>query len=57
MVEIWGVFEGLKFTVACGYSKVEINIDSKKVIDAINMAGKIPKYHVVGLVHIFREVN
>lgn len=38
MDKIWGMFEGLKLTTSYGYSNVEINVDTKKVIDAINMA-------------------
>jgi ribonuclease HI len=37
VVELWGVFEGLKLTRVKGFRKVEVSVDSQTVINGIRM--------------------
>lgn len=35
MAEVWGLLEGLKLTSARGYTRIIINVDARRVIDAV----------------------
>lgn len=72
MVELWGLYEGLKLLHGLDSVKVEINVDSTKVLKAIlrrcsDMIGSLSRLnHIYGIIdqldekvicHSYREGN
>ncbi|XP_058782820.1 uncharacterized protein LOC131657439 [Vicia villosa] len=53
MAELWRVFEGLKLSLALGYFKVEINVDSTMVVEAVERDGSMH----IGYVAIFNQIK
>lgn len=35
-VELWGIMEGLRFTQSKGYTRIQLQVDSQEVVNAIN---------------------
>ncbi|CAI8590821.1 unnamed protein product [Vicia faba] len=72
MAEIWSIFVGLKLVDTLGYVKVEVETDSKTVVDSVmqrdnkklvtcnlvlQIRSLMAKFEVVELHHNFRETN
>ncbi|XP_058733361.1 uncharacterized protein LOC131604969 [Vicia villosa] len=53
MAELWGDFEGLKLSLALGYFKVEINVDSTTVVEADERGGSMH----IGCVAILDQIK
>lgn len=72
MEELWGIFIGIKFAVQHEYRRLNVESDSKVVVEAIRDGGKknfnnnslvrkirswLDKFDVVDIKHIHREAN
>ncbi|CAK8577384.1 unnamed protein product [Lathyrus sativus] len=71
MAELWGLFEGIKLASMLGFKKVEVNVDSNLVVNAVERGGaymreslaiirqiqRMTFFKEVRLVHSYKEAN